>query len=49
MGDKVKMNFKKDKLYLCKECGYHQGISFDGKMKRCKGCGEFNWVEESEQ
>ena len=25
--------------YICDKCGYHQGVSWDGKLRRCKSCG----------
>lgn len=27
--------------YICPKCGYHQGVSWDGKLRRCKGCGNY--------
>ena len=29
----------KDKIYTCKNCGYHQGVSWDRILRKCKGCG----------
>lgn len=40
---KRKRRFVEGKMYACRNCGYHQGLSFDGRMRRCKGCGSFNW------
>ena len=35
--------FNKNKIYTCENCGYHQGVSWDGVMRNCKGCGRFEW------
>lgn len=42
---KKKVELVDGKIYTCKECGYHQGFAWFGKMLNCKGCGEFDWEE----